>query len=87
MTSKYGKMELNMALSPEIAEIIREAVRQGGDELKGKLPPKPWLPVRNPHAHLWERIKSRMGKSYKECEDWQAVEILNLIEYYVKNPC
>ena len=34
-----------------------------------------------------ERIKSKMGRSYKDCEDWEAHRILDLIEYYSKNPC
>mgnify|MGYP001236671603 FL=1 len=76
-----------MALSPEVAAIIQEAVRIGGDQLKGKLPPIPWLPKRNPYAHLYERIKAKMGKSYKECDDEDAERIMELIEYYVRNPC
>jgi hypothetical protein len=75
-------------MSPEIAKIIQETVRQAGDELKGKLPPSPRHPKgRNSYAHLYERIKSRMGRSYKDCEDYEAPQILDLIEYYVKNPC
>lgn len=75
-------------MSPEIAKVIQETVRQAGDELKGKLPPSPRHPKgRNSYAHLYERIKSKMGRSYKECEDWEAPRILDLIEYYVKNPC
>jgi len=76
-----------MALSPEVAEIIQEAVKIGGKALEGKLPAKPYLKKRNPYAHLYERVKARMGKSYKDCEDWQASEILRLIEYYSNNPC
>ena len=76
-----------MALSPEVASIIQEAVRVGGDQLQGKLPPIPWLKKRNPYAHLYERIKSKMGKSYKDCDDEDAMRILELIEYYVRNPC
>lgn len=76
-----------MALSPEVAKIIQEAVKIGGKALEGKLPPKSFLPKRNPYAHLYERVKARMGKSYKDCEDWEAPEILRLIEYYSNNPC
>ena len=75
-------------MSPEVAKVIQEAVRLGGAELEGKLPPKPYLPKgRNPYAHLYERVKAKMGKPYRQCEDWQAGRILDLIEYYVKNPC
>jgi hypothetical protein len=75
-------------MSPEIAKIIQEAVSQAGDELKGKLPSSPRHPKgRNSYAHLYERIKSKMGRSYKNCEDYEAPQILDLIEYYVKNPC
>jgi len=76
-----------MALSPEVAKIIREAVRIGGEQLQGKLPPHPRLKKRNPYAHLYERIKSKMGKSYKDCDDPDAMRILELIQYYVDNPC
>tara|TARA_R100001510_G_C7643402_1_gene200916 strand:- start:1036 stop:1263 length:228 start_codon:yes stop_codon:yes gene_type:complete len=75
-------------MSPEIQKIIYEAAIKAGDELKGKLPPHRFHPNgRNPYAHVFERIKSKMGKSYKECQDWEADKILDLIEYYVKNPC
>lgn len=75
-------------MSPEAKKIIQEAVRQAGDELKGKLPPSTRHPKgRNSYAHLYERIRSKMGKSYKDCEDYEAPCILDLIEYYVKNPC
>ena len=74
-------------MSPEISKIIQEAVRQAGKELEGKLPPHPHLKKRNPYAHLYERIKSKMGKSYKLCDDSQAQEILDIIEYYTNNPC
>tara|TARA_Y100000592_G_C5446246_1_gene306156 strand:+ start:509 stop:736 length:228 start_codon:yes stop_codon:yes gene_type:complete len=75
-------------MSPEIQKIIYEAAIKAGDELKGKLPPHRFHPNgRNSYAHVFERIKSKMGKSYKECQDWEADKILDLIEYYVKNPC
>ena len=72
---------------PEIQRLILEAARHAGDELKGKLPDHPMHPRgRNSYAHIFERIKSKMGKSYKECEDWEAERILGIIEYCVKNP-
>ena len=75
-------------MSPSVQKIILEAARQAGDELKGKLPPHPKHPKgRNSYAHIFERIKSKMGRSYKDCEDWEAERILDLIEYYSKNPC
>ena len=76
-----------MSLSPEYRDLVRDAVKAGGDALQGKLPPHPRLKKRNPYAHLYERIKSEMGKSYKECDDWEVPRIIDLIEYYVKNPC
>ena len=76
-----------MPLSPEVREIVQSAARQAGDELKGKLPPISWLPKRNSHAHVYERIKSKMGRSYKDCEDWEAERILDYIQYLVENPC
>ena len=74
-------------MSPKIQALILEAAKQAGDELKGQLPPHPRHPQgRNSYAHIFERIKSRMGKSYKECEDWEAEKVLEIIEYCVKNP-
>ena len=76
-------------MSPEFKKIIRKAALAAGDELKGTLPNHPAHPKgRNPYAHVFERIKSKMGgRSYAECEDWEAKRILNIIEYYTKNPC
>lgn len=76
-----------MALSPDNQKIIRLAAREAGDHLKGKLPPCPFLKQRNSYAHIWERLKARLGKSYKDCDDSQAGEILRLIEWYRNNPC
>ena len=75
-------------MSPKVQKIILDAARQAGDELKGRLPPHPKHPKgRNSYAHIFERIKSRMGKSYKECDDSDAQKILDIIEYYTNNPC
>lgn len=75
-------------MSPEIQKVILEAARLAGDHLKGKLPPHHMHPKgRNSYAHIFERIKTKMGRSYKDCEDWEAHRILDLIEYYTNNPC
>ena len=66
---------------------VQEAVKEAGAHLDGKLPPHPGLSKRNPYAHLWERIKSHMGMSYKACNDDQVDEILQLIKHYRDNPC
>jgi hypothetical protein len=76
-----------MALSPENQEMIKLAAREAGDHLKDKLPPCPFLKQRNSYAHVWERLKSRLGKSYKDCNDSQVGEILRLIDWYRNNPC
>lgn len=76
-----------MALSKENVEIIRVIAKDAGDHLKGKLPPCKFLKQRNSYAHIWERLKSRLGKSYKDCDDSQMPEILRLIEWYKNNPC
>ena len=69
-------------MSPEVQKLVLEAARTAGDDLKGKLPAHPRHPTgRNSYAHIFERIKSKMGKSYKECEDWEATRILDIIEY------
>ena len=74
-------------MSPENMSIIRAAAKDAGDHLKGKLPPCKFLKERNSYAHIWERLKSRLGRSYKDCEDSQAPEILRMIEWYKNNPC
>lgn len=68
-------------------KIIQAAVKEAGDFLNGKLPMHPYLHKRNPWAHLWERIKTQMGKSYKECDDLQLDEILNIVAHCRDNPC
>ena len=74
-------------MSPNNCKLIQAAVKEAGDHLKGKLPPCKFLKERNSYAHLWERIKSRMGKSYKDCDDEQFHEIMNMIAWYRNNPC
>lgn len=74
-------------LSPVALEIVRAAAKDAGDHLKGKLPPHPGLKVRNSYAHIWERLKARLGKSYRECDDEDLPRILELIDYYKHNPC
>lgn len=65
---------------------IQDAVKIAGDCLDGKLPINPFFPKRNPHAHLWERIKFHMGKSYKDCADEDVDTILEIIEIHKNNP-
>lgn len=70
-----------MALSPEFRKIVFEAARQAGDELHDKLPPSHRHPGgRNSHAHVFERIRAAMGRSYKDCDDWEVSQILRVIE-------
>lgn len=74
-------------MNAENCKIVQEAVKEAGAHLAGKLPPCSYLLKRNPYAHLWERIKSTMGRTYKECDDSQLQEILALISYCRENPC
>ena len=74
-------------MSPENCKRVQEAVKEAGTFLIGKLPEHLDLRQRNSYAHLWERIKSHMGKSYKECNDEQINDILAVIEHYRNNPC
>ena len=76
-----------MALSPENIQIIRVKAKEAGDHLKGKLPPCKFLKERNSYAHIWERLKARLGRSYKDCDDSEMPRILELIEWYRNNPC
>ncbi len=73
-------------MSPENAKRIQAAVREVGAQLEGKLPPLPELEKRNPYAHLWKCIKTKMGKSYKECSDEDVEQILEVIEWNKNNP-
>ena len=75
-----------MPLSEARAKIIRENIATAGAELEGKLPPSPHHARRNPYAHLYKCIKNKMGKSYKECNDDDFEQIIELIDYCRQNP-
>ena len=77
----------SMSLSNENLKIVRSAARDAGDHLKDKLPPCKFLKQRNSYAHIWERLKARLGRSYKDCDDLEMPKILSLIEFYKNNPC
>ena len=70
-------------MSPAAIKYIQIVAKEAGDHLKDKLPGD----HRNSYAHIWERIKSKMGKSYKECSDDQLDEILEIIAWHRENPC
>lgn len=74
-------------MSPDSCKRVQAAVKEAGDHLQGKLPPHPGLAQRNPYAHLWERIRSTMGRSYKECDDAELEQVLRLVSHYRNNPC
>ena len=74
-------------MSPENRKIVLAAARAAGDHLKGKLPQIEGHPDRNSYAHVFERVKHHMEKSYKDCEDSDLQKILELIEHYKNNPC
>ena len=76
-----------MSLSKENLDLVRRAAKDAGDHLKGKLPPCKFLKERNSYAHIWERLRARLGRSYKDCDDAQVPEILRMIEWYKNNPC
>lgn len=75
-----------MALSKESIEKVRIAARDAGDHLSGKLPPCKFLKKRNSYAHVYERLKSVLGMSYKECDDSDLPIILEIIAWYRENP-
>ncbi len=75
-----------MALSLDNLRIIRVKVNEAGDSLKGHLPSNDNFAMRNPYAHMWERLRFRLGKGYKECDDSEVVNILEIIDYYKQNP-
>ena len=73
-------------LSKETTTRIREAVALGGKALDGRLPVKEGFPKRNPYAHIWREIKQKMGKSYKDCNDEDEEQILDIVRHLVDNP-
>lgn len=75
-----------MGLSNKQAKLIQEAVGLAGKELEIKLRPLPGRSKRNPYAHLYKAIKDTMGRSYKDCEDFEVQQIMDIIEFYTNNP-
>ena len=76
-----------MALSNESLIRIRESIKESGDYLRDKLPSSPGRPVRNSHAHLWERLRYHLGgMSYKDCDDTDVEGMLDIIKWYRDNP-
>lgn len=73
-------------LSKETTTRIREAVALGGKALDGRLPDKEGFSKRNPYAHIWREIKQKMGKTYKECNDDDEEQILDIVRHLVDNP-
>lgn len=87
MSNGLSISRTEMPLTLENRKIVQKAVAESGKALEGKLPPCPFLKKRNPYAHLYERLRARLGKSYKDCDDCQLPEILRMIEWYKNNPC
>ena len=76
-----------MSLSTQHKALIKELVDVAANDLRGKLPPSARHPLgRNPYAHIYLCIKSKMGKSYKDCDDSDAEEIADIIDFLRKNP-
>ena len=73
-------------MSPEVSDRIRQAVALGGKALEGNLPKSESHSERNPYAHIWRCVKTKMGKSYKDCNDDDEQEIIEYISYLVNNP-
>ena len=75
-----------MALTKEQAKLIQEAVGLAGKNLQDKLKPLPNRPKRNAYAHLYRSIENTMGRSYKDCEEFEVQQIMDIIEFYANNP-
>jgi hypothetical protein len=74
-------------MSPENSKLIYKAAIKAGDILKGKLPASHMHPNgRNSHAHVFERLKNKLGMSYKDCEDSETDSILRFIFNCSNNP-
>ncbi len=76
-----------MALTQESTRLIRMKVDEAGTHLAGKLPTSESHLTRNSFAHVWERLRHHLGKSYKDCDEDEVPRILELIEHYKNNPC
>jgi len=67
--------------------VIREAIDEAAEHLKGKLPQTKKHPSgRNPHAHIAQVLKSLLGRSYTECDDDTVSGLLRLIEQIKESP-
>ena len=67
--------------------IVRDAIDEAAQYLKGKLPPSKRHPAgRNPHAHIAQVLKSLLGRSYTECKDDDITSLLALIKEIRDNP-
>jgi hypothetical protein len=68
-------------------ETVREKIQEAAKNLEGKLPQSFKHPQgRNPYAHIPKVIKSIFGKSYKDINDEDLEEVLEVIKYCEKNP-
>jgi hypothetical protein len=75
----------NSTMTPENKQRIKDAAKDAGDFLNGKLIDIPNLPKRNSWAHIWKCIKDEMGLSYKDCDNDQVEQILKIIKYHKEN--
>ena len=64
---------------------IKKLIKDTGDFLIGKLPPSKYHKRRNSHAHIYQMIKSKYGKSYKNVEDLD--DLIKFIKWLKENPC
>ena len=74
-------------MNDENAKAIWAYIQKAGDELVGKLPPSRNHPGgRNPYAHVAICVKNKFLQSYKEIPDEKFQEVLDYIDFLVKNP-
>jgi hypothetical protein len=73
-------------MSPDRQKEVVIAVRAANERLKGRLSPHPAHPQgRNHHAHIWKVIKDHVG-DWKELDDSDVPQLLELVEWLVENP-
>tara|TARA_A100001035_G_C27711872_1_gene467557 strand:- start:387 stop:614 length:228 start_codon:yes stop_codon:yes gene_type:complete len=74
-------------LNEENRKYIWSKIQLTGNSLQPLLKPSPYHPNgRNAYAHIAICIKERFGLSYKDIPDEKLQEVIEYINYLLKNP-
>jgi hypothetical protein len=75
-----------MALSESKIQIVRMKAREAGDYLIKNMEDINDLPALNPYSFIWDMLNRELGRNYKECEDNDVPQMIEIIEEYKNNP-